>query len=91
MSTHLSQNAEKLLKLVPRELLKKTTQTGTTTNLINYWWSGDINEGPDDPNLISLADHPYLPTSILQNRKEEPALLEAQQVQGPQLEAQPAI
>ncbi len=40
---------------------------------------------------VSLADHPYLPTSILGNRKEQPALLEAQPVQGPQLEAQPPV
>jgi hypothetical protein len=59
-------------------------------------WSGDINEGPDDPNLISLTDHPYLPTSIFGNQKhleEQPVLIEAQPVQlrEPRLEAQPAV
>ena len=31
--------------------------------IINYWWRGDINEGPDDIGF-GLADNPYLPSSI---------------------------
>ncbi len=57
--------------------------------------SGEINEGPDDPNLISLSDHPYLPTSIFGNQnfvKAQPLVNAAQPVQAvPRLEAQPAL
>jgi hypothetical protein len=43
----------------------------------------DINEGPDVPNFISLADHPYLPTSIFgnQNPVNQPQPLNNQPVE----------
>jgi hypothetical protein len=76
----------KIIKACPKGVIKENYPNWNDNQIINYWWSGDINEGPDDPNLISLEDHPYLPTSIFGNRKEQPVLLE-----GPQLEAQPAV
>jgi hypothetical protein len=81
----------KIIKACPRGVIKENYPNWNDNQIINYWWSGDINEGPDDPNLISLADHPYLPSSIFGNQKEQPVLLEAQPVQGPLLEAQPAV
>jgi hypothetical protein len=56
------------MKRLPKGLLKKTYPNWSDNQEINYWWSGDINGGPDTPNLISLADHPYLPTSIFGNQ-----------------------
>jgi hypothetical protein len=83
----------KIIKACPNGVIKENYPNWNDNQIINYRWSGDINEGPDDPNLISLADHPYLPTSIFGNKKEKPVLIEAQPVQlrEPQLEAQPAI
>ena len=51
--------------------------------VINYWRSGDINTGPDVPNFISLADHPYLPKSIFgnQNPVNQPQPLNDQPVE----------
>jgi hypothetical protein len=49
-------------------LIKKTYPNWNDNQVFNYWWSGDINGGPDTPNFISLADHPYLPTSIFGNQ-----------------------
>ncbi len=86
----------KIIKACPKGVIKENYLNWTDNQIINYWWSGDINEGPDDPNLISLADHPCLPTSIFGNQEcleEQPVLIKAQPVQPrePQLEAQPAI
>jgi hypothetical protein len=80
----------KIIKACPKGVIKENYPNWNDNQIINYWWSGDINEGPDDPNLISLADHPYLPSSIFGNQNQ-PVLLEARPVQGPQLEAQPAV
>jgi hypothetical protein len=69
--------------------MKENYPNWSDNQITNYWSSGDINEGPDDPDLISLADHPYLPTAIFGNQKEQPVLIKAQPVQlrEPQLEA----
>jgi len=56
--------SRKIIKACPKALIKKTYPSWNENQIINYWWSGDIYEGPDMPNLISLADNPYLPTSI---------------------------
>jgi len=49
--------------------LKKSYTNQSNNQIINYRWSGDIYEGPDDPTLISLADHQYLPTRIFGNQE----------------------
>jgi hypothetical protein len=87
---------QKIIKACPKGVIKENYPNWNNNQINNYWWSGDINEGPDDPNLISLADHPYLPTSIFGNQKhleEQPVLIKAQPVQlrEPLLEAQPAV
>ena len=56
----------------------------------------DINEGPDNPNLINFADHPYLPTTLFGKRnivEAQPVFIKAQPVQanGHLFEAQPAF
>jgi hypothetical protein len=51
---------------LPKGLIKKTYPSRNDNQVIYYWWSGDINEGPDALNFISLAD--YLPTSIFGNQ-----------------------
>jgi hypothetical protein len=53
---------------LPKGLIKKTFPNWSDNQVINYWWSGDINGGPDTLNFISLADHPYLPTSFFGNQ-----------------------
>ena len=70
-------------KRLPKGLIKKTYPNWSDNQVINYWWSGDINGGPDTPNFISLADHPYLPTSILgnQNPVNQPQPLNNQPVE----------
>jgi hypothetical protein len=59
-----------IIKACPKGVIKENYPKWNDNQIINYWWSGNINEGPYDPNLISLADHPSLPTSIFGNRKE---------------------
>jgi hypothetical protein len=68
---------------LPKGLIKKTYPNWSDNQVINYWWSGDINGGPDTPNFISLADHPYLPTSIIgnQNPVNQPQPLNDQPVE----------
>ena len=57
-----------LIKRLPKGLIKRTYPNWNNNQVINYWWSGDINMGPDVPNFISLSDHPYLPTTIFGNQ-----------------------
>ena len=54
----------KIIKSCPKGEIKKAYPNWNENEIINYWWSGDIYEGPDEPNLISLADNPWLPTTI---------------------------
>jgi hypothetical protein len=69
---------QKLIKRLPKGLIKKNYLNWNNNLVINYLWRGDINEGPDVPNFISLTDHPYLPTSIFgnQNPLSKPSTLE---------------
>ena len=73
---------QKLIKPLPKGLIKKTYPSWNDNQVINYWWSGDINDGPDAPNFISLANHPYLPTTIFENQNpaNRPQLLNNQPV-----------
>jgi hypothetical protein len=74
----------KIIETCPKGVIKENYPNWNNNQIINYWWSGGINEGPDNPNFISLADHPYLPTSIFgnQNRAEaQPVVNKAQPVQ----------
>jgi hypothetical protein len=52
-----------LIKMLPAGVLKRDYPSWNHNQIINYWWSGDINEGPDDIGF-SLADNPYLPPSV---------------------------
>jgi hypothetical protein len=52
-----------LIKMLPAGVLKRDNPSWNHNQIINYWWSGDINEGPDDIGF-SLADNPYLPPSV---------------------------
>jgi hypothetical protein len=52
-----------LIKILPAGVLKRDYPSWNHNQIINYWWSGDINEGPDDTGF-SLADNPYLPPSV---------------------------
>jgi hypothetical protein len=74
---------QKLIKRLPRGLIKRTYPNGNEKQVINYCWSGDINTGPDVPNFISLADHPYLPTLTFgnQNPVNQPQPLNNQPVE----------
>jgi hypothetical protein len=49
--------------MLPGGVLKREYPNWNHNQIINYWWSGDINEGPDDIGF-SLADNPYLPPSV---------------------------
>ncbi len=86
---------QKIIDACPKGVIKENYPNWNYNQIINYWWLGDINEGPDDPNLISLADHPYLPTLIFGNQnfvEAQPVVNKAQPVQAaPRLEAQPAL
>jgi hypothetical protein len=64
---HFIMECQKLIKRLLKGLSKKTYPSWNENQVIYYWWSGDINEGPDVPNFLSLADHPYLATSIFGN------------------------
>jgi hypothetical protein len=57
-----------LIKCLPKGLIKRNYLKLNNNQVINYWWSGNINTGHNVPNFISLADHPYLPTSIFGNQ-----------------------
>ncbi len=52
-----------LIKMLPASVLKRDYPSWNHNQIINYWWSGDINEGLDDLGF-SLADNPYLPPSV---------------------------
>jgi hypothetical protein len=52
-----------LIKMLPAGMLKPDYPSWNHNQIINYWWSGDINEGPDNIGF-SLADNPYLPPSV---------------------------
>jgi hypothetical protein len=73
---------QKLFKCLPKGLIKRTYPSWNNNQVNIYWWSGEINTGPDVPTFISLADHPYLPTSIFgnQNPVNEPLPLNNQPV-----------
>jgi hypothetical protein len=52
-----------LIKMLPAGVLKRDYPSWIHNQIINYWWSGDINEGPDDIGF-SLAENPFLPPSV---------------------------
>ncbi len=54
---------QELIKMLPAGVLKRDYRSWNHNQIINYWWSGDINEGPDDIGF-SLADNPYLLPSV---------------------------
>ncbi len=49
--------------MLPAGILKCDYPSWNHNQIINYWWSGNTNEGPDDIGF-SLADNPYLPPSV---------------------------
>jgi hypothetical protein len=49
--------------MLPASVLKRDYKSWNHNQIIDYWWSGNINEGPDDLGF-SLADNPYLPPSV---------------------------
>jgi hypothetical protein len=49
--------------MLPAGVLKHDYPSWNHNQIIYYWWSSDINEGPDDIGF-SLADNPYLPSSV---------------------------
>jgi len=49
--------------MLPVGVLKRDYPSWNHNQIINYWWSGHINEGPDGIGF-SLADNPYLPPSF---------------------------
>jgi hypothetical protein len=76
----------KIIKSCPMSLIKTTYPNWTDKQIINYLWSGYIYEGPDVTNLISLADNPCLPTTIIGNlptviQREVPVQQDGQQQQ----------
>jgi hypothetical protein len=62
----------KLIKRLPKGLIKRMYPSWNDNQVMNYWWSGDINTGPDVSNFISLADHPYLSIFGNQNPVNQP-------------------
>jgi hypothetical protein len=68
---------------LPKGLIKRNCTNWNNNQVFNNRWSRDINEGPDVPNFISLADHPYLPKSIFgnQNPVNQPQPLNNQPVE----------
>jgi hypothetical protein len=54
--------------MLPASVLKRDYKSWNHNQIINYWWSGNINEGPDDLGF-SLADNPYLPPSVAFGRR----------------------
>jgi hypothetical protein len=44
-------------------MLKRDYPSWSHIPITNYWWSRDINEGPDNIGF-SLAYNPYLPPSV---------------------------
>ena len=58
----------KLIKDLPSGFLKREYPNWNENQVINFWWSGDINGAPEEMG-ISLAEHPYQsPSLLLQNR-----------------------
>ena len=53
----------KLIKDLPSGFLKREYPNWNENQVINFWWSGDINDIPDKIGF-SLADNPYLPPSV---------------------------
>ena len=53
----------KLIKDLPSGFLKREYPNWNENQVINFWWSGDINDAPDEIGF-SLADNPYLPPSV---------------------------
>jgi hypothetical protein len=56
----------KIIKACPTGVIQETYPNWSHNQIINYWWSGDINEGPDDPTLSVLQ---ITPTYQLQYSK----------------------
>ena len=52
-----------LIKNLPSGFLKSNYPNWNNTQIINYWWSGDIYVGPDEIGF-SLSENPYLPPSV---------------------------
>ena len=55
--------ARELIKNCPPGYIRANYPSWNDNEIINYWWSGDINEGPDEIGF-SLSDNPYLPPSV---------------------------
>jgi hypothetical protein len=83
---------EKELKKMPKELIKKLYPSyWTQAQIINYQYSGDINEGPDEPGLISIEETGIVPAALYrQHRIPNPELqVQIPPVQPQELQVQP--
>ena len=61
---------------LPSGFLKQEYPYWNENQVINFWWSGDINDTPDEIEF-SLSENPYLPASVAfgirpQNQVQKP-------------------
>ena len=55
----------KIIQATPREIIEKRFPGWTEAQIINFHYSGgDINMGPDDPDLISIEEAGSLPSAF---------------------------
>ena len=54
----------KIIQATPQELIKKRFPNWSEAQIINFHYSGDINIGPDDPELISIGEAGSLPSQF---------------------------
>ena len=64
MENPFIKECRKLIKALPKGLMKKEYPHWNEAQVINYWWSGDIMEQPEEIG-VSLQENPYVPASIL--------------------------
>ena len=64
MENPFIKECKKLIKALPRGLMKKEYPHWNKAQVINYWWSGDIMEQPEEIG-VSLQENPYVPPSIV--------------------------
>lgn len=56
----------KIIQATPKEIIEKRYPGWNEAQIINFNYSGDINIGPDDPELISIGEAGSLPSQFYQ-------------------------